>query len=732
MATRSVSRNDLVGTNSLSFIRPQRLAFSVKDTKPSTVLYPFFDGQPVGVYVTPAGGSLGGTLTTNAAGSISGTFDIPPAAFNTGNRTFRLQDSPDFDDTAIPGSTVGSASAVFSASGLRQTWQQTITNTTTVEVNIVDSPPAPTPFFSTFQQGDQPGDGGGLGDPLAQTFFTYGVKGGCYITKIDLYFQSKDANIPVVCQLRNVVNGYPGPIIISPYASVSLPPSMVNVSDDASAVTTFTFSRPIYLEEDKDYCFVMLSNSNSYNMWTSRFGEKSIETGKTIFEQPFIGTLFKSENNITWTAEQTEDIKFTLYKAAFDTTSRAITYKANSPSMLILGSAMSVTNGSSIVTVTTPFMHGQRTGDRVAFEGISAGNYRGIPSATISNPLGFIVTVVDTYSFTFNVGTNATSTGSLSASGIVNAIAIENGGSGYTSPTVAITGGGGSGATATLTVVAGVIIGATITNAGTGFTSTPTAVVTDSMGSPGVGAIVTAISEAIFVTNMNRKFQDATPVLFTNQPPGTRVVNSLRTSGEDYVVGAHEFSPINRTTSVGKEAVIVNSLVETNSFGSNASTEMIIRLESDNPNVSPMIDINETPRLRLNNNIVNNDQTNEILSTGGLSYSRYISKAISLATLSKGVRVTVTAASILTTGFDVYIRTSKTGSSVSHKSLGWTILNCDVERNLSTTLSEFKDYEFYLDNIVPFDVYDIKIVLQSSHKHLVPKIANYRLTILAT
>lgn len=731
MATRSVSRNDLIGTSSLSFIRPQRLSFSVKDTKPSTVLYPFFDGRDVSAFVTPAGGSLGGVLTTDAAGVISGTFDIPPATFNTGNRTFRLQDSPQFDDSAVPGSTVGSASAIFSASGLKQTWQQTITNITTLELNVLDNPPAPAAQWAQ-SEGPPGNDGGGLGDPLAQTFFTYGVRGGCYITKIDLYFQSKDANIPVVCQLRNVVNGYPGPEIISPYASVSLTPNLVNVSNDASAVTTFTFARPIYLEEDRDYCFVMLSNSNSYNMWTSQFGEKSIETGKTIFEQPFIGTLFKSENNITWTAEQTEDIKFTLYKAVFDTTSRAITYKANSPGVLILGSSMAVTSGSSIVSVNTPFMHGHRTGDRVSFAGITSGNYRGISSATISNVLGFVVTVIDDYNFTFNVGTNASSTGTLSASGIINAVEIESGGSGYTAPTLAISGGGGTGATATLTVTAGVITGVTITNVGSGFTSAPTAVVTDSLGSPGVGAVLTAISEAIFVTNMNRKFQDVTPVMFTMQPPGTRVVNTLRTSSEDYVVGAHGNTPINRTSSAGKEAVLVNSFVETNSFGSNASTEMIIRLESDNPNVSPLIDINERPRLRLNNNLANNDQTDEELSTGGVSYSRYISKAISLATLSKGVRVTVTAASILTSSFDVYIRTSKAGSSVSHKTLDWVLLNCDVERNLSTTLNEFKDYEFYLDDIAPFDVYDIKIVLQSQYKHLVPKISNYRLTILAT
>ena len=36
------------------------------------------------------------------------------------------------------------------------------------------------------------------------------VDTGCFITKLDLFFQKKDQELPVWVEIRNVVNGYPG------------------------------------------------------------------------------------------------------------------------------------------------------------------------------------------------------------------------------------------------------------------------------------------------------------------------------------------------------------------------------------------------------------------------------------------------------------------------------------------------------------------------------------------
>ncbi len=72
---------------------------------------------------------------------------------------------------------------------------------------------------------------------------------------------------------------------------------------------------------------------------------------------------------------------------------------------------------------------------------------------------------------------------------------VLNGGTGYTTPAVVLTGGGGSGATATARVSNGVVLGLVLTNAGTGYTSAPTVTLRDP--SPRAkGAVATAVLSA--------------------------------------------------------------------------------------------------------------------------------------------------------------------------------------------------------------------------------------------
>ena len=138
-----------------------------------------------------------------------------------------------------------------------------------------------------------------------------------FLTSVDIFFKTKDANIPISMQIRTMENGYPTKDIL-PFSDVTIAPSTVELSDNAAIPTRFTFRSPVYVKQSIEYCFVLLSDSNEYTCWISRMGDIDVSGTRTISEQPYAGVLFKSQNASTWTADQYEDMKFTVYRAKFN------------------------------------------------------------------------------------------------------------------------------------------------------------------------------------------------------------------------------------------------------------------------------------------------------------------------------------------------------------------------------------------------------------------------------
>ena len=137
--------------------------------------------------------------------------------------------------------------------------------------------------------------------------------------------QTKDEELPLTLQVRTVETGLPTSKIL-PFSVVVLDPSEVNVSEDASIPTTFTFDSPVYLTGEHEYALVLVTPSENYNCWISRMGEVDISTvglpdeqQVLISQQPYLGSLFKSQNGTTWDPSQYEDMKFLIRRAVFNT-----------------------------------------------------------------------------------------------------------------------------------------------------------------------------------------------------------------------------------------------------------------------------------------------------------------------------------------------------------------------------------------------------------------------------
>ena len=112
-----------------------------------------------------------------------------------------------------------------------------------------------------------------------------------------------------------MVNGYPGSIC---YAEQTVRPENINVSANASLSTEILLNQPVYCNAGVQYCICILSDSNKYQMWVGELGAKDVASGKYVTAQPYTtGVLFSSSNAQTWTAHQTKDLKFKIYKCVY-------------------------------------------------------------------------------------------------------------------------------------------------------------------------------------------------------------------------------------------------------------------------------------------------------------------------------------------------------------------------------------------------------------------------------
>jgi hypothetical protein len=286
-------------------------------------------------------------LVSDNVGQIIGSFFIPVPnvqtnpTFKSGTKVFKITSSS--INTQINSTNVTSGERNYYSSGVLNSIQNTIVSTrnaviTTGEVvtetrNISNESTSTTTSaiadfvrlaailsLAQFRR-----------DPLAQSFFV-DEQNGVFITKIDLYFQSKDSELPVTVQLRSMSNGVPTTEVY-PFSEVNVNPSAISVSDNATLKTTIEFPSPVYLQGGKEHAIVLLSDSSEYNVWISRLGETDItslslpESQQVIVsQQVLLGSLFKSQNASTWDPSQYEDLKFTLYKAKFNTTAGDVNF----------------------------------------------------------------------------------------------------------------------------------------------------------------------------------------------------------------------------------------------------------------------------------------------------------------------------------------------------------------------------------------------------------------------
>jgi len=325
--TRKNLGDRVINTTIIPWIRTRNISYDAKRMKPSTTVLAYFDGIDVSANCT--------NLTTDVNGSMVGTFTIPANKFRTGERILRFAD----DGTSNP---TTSAEGNYTASGLRQFKRRTIISMTkpelvrqTVSQSRIVSSLAWASNVVRVQQTDWT-------DPIAESFLI-DEEGGVFLSDIDIWFKTKPSSgVPITLRIVENDNGYPSQVIV-PYSEVTLNPSAVTVTGNETAPTTatkFTFSDPVYLQDAVEYSFMLISNSNEYEVYIGKIGDNKIGTTNRIDKQPYAGVMFKSQNSSTWTADQERDIMFEINRCVFDTGTPSIyaleldTASFNSPALV--------------------------------------------------------------------------------------------------------------------------------------------------------------------------------------------------------------------------------------------------------------------------------------------------------------------------------------------------------------------------------------------------------------
>jgi hypothetical protein len=270
-------------------------------------------------------------------------FEVPSKKFYTGQREFRITDSP----TNSEGTTLTSARNNIFAQGVIQKTGTFTINSRPVNVSFnntdnirnlgrkVISQERVERFRSEIPPPPPPRNW----DPLSQSFYvdpdTY--PNGFYLTSIDLFFKAKsqDNNRNVSLEIREVDNGFPSPQFVSDGDNSIVNNRNINISDDATAATKFAFKNPIYLNAGIDYCFTVKPENNDpdFAIWVAELGAIDVTNPdkQTRIEQAYnSGVLFSSSNDKTWTAKQNTDIKFTMRVAEFNTSAK-LAYWTNIP-----------------------------------------------------------------------------------------------------------------------------------------------------------------------------------------------------------------------------------------------------------------------------------------------------------------------------------------------------------------------------------------------------------------
>ena len=666
--------NRVVQVAFATFIRAKDITFTARGMKPGTRIFPFFDGVDVSTYVTPTGSSAGAALTTNAAGTATGVFALPTPTvdanprWRVGKRVFRLTSSS--TNVKTEGLVTTSAETDYTAKGMIQTVQGTVISTREATVQRVTANDSEVVMGELGSRIIRDEATGGWHDPVCQSFLVDNTN-GIFVSSIEVFFKTKSSSLPVTLQIRTMVNGYPTTTVV-PFGQQSVDSSDITVSDDASAATKFTFPSPVFLQNGTEYAFCVITNNTDYTMYSSRLGQTTLDGSRLISQQPYLGSMFKSQNASTWTAEQNEDVKFKINRCKFTEGTEGTVQLVNdiTPVKTLVNNPITTTASSAVITINHRNHGMHSTANNVTIAGVPSGTFNGIASTNINGTYTAIGNIkLHSYTVTAQNSDTATTTGDI----------------------------GGSAVTATRNIMFDVI--------------KPIAGI---MQPPG-----TEIGTVLRTTT--GKTLEGGETEFALTTTSDQIAIELN---EDYYMTAPRIvaSAINETNEM--------------SGGKSLGLAISMTTPTGSDNISPVIDTSRLSCHLIRNHLfapasgTTVDFVDDTAKSGGSSAAKYITRPIVLANDSAALDVRLSAYIPGTSEVEVYFRISNADDSRNMHELIWTPFNTDGSPDKAIAPTDdnitFREYQYSADNLNKFTTFQLKVVMKGTVSSYPPRVKDLR------
>lgn len=235
------------------------------------------------------------------------------------------------------------------------------------------------------------------------------------------------------------------------------------------------------------------------------------------------------------------------------------------------------------------------------------------------------------------------------------------------------------------------------------------------------------------------------------------------TSGRSLAGGETRFSKdpsyaplVLRENNVSTVALMVaNEDAETVQMGGTKSATIKISMNTNSPNVSPVIDMQRASLILANNIIDRQDSDRTITSpsarAGGSGFNtplvfvpetnpqdgshaaKHITTPVTLAEDAVGLRIILAANRPSVSDFLVYYRTAGSGESIRTKE--WSLVTVDAPIPSDENPAVFREYRYLAGGLngtlTPFTQYQVKIVFRSTNAAKVPVIKDLRVIALA-